>query len=104
MDFKEFQEWTKEADRQRGAHTGRDVVYPIANHMVSEVGEVAECINRLEGWKDKPETIEHLAEEICDIIVLCNKLANCYDIDINESMELVKQKLEKRWGLGVDKY
>lgn len=74
------------------------------NHMVSEVGEVAECLNRLTGWKDKPETVEHLAEEICDIIVLATKLCNCFNIDLEESMELVKDKLEKRWGLGVDKY
>lgn len=104
MDYKEFQQWTKDADKERGAHTGLDVVYPIMNHLTSEVGEVAECINRLTGWKDKPETIEHLAEEICDIIVLCNKLASCFEIDIDEAMQLVQKKLVKRWGLGVDKY
>lgn len=104
LDFKQFQEWTKEADRKRGAATGKEVVYPIMNHMVSEVGEVAECINRLTGWKDKPETEEHLAEEISDIIVLAFKLANCFDIDMDEAMKKVIKKLEGRWNLGVDKY
>lgn len=104
MDFKEFQQWTKEADQKRGAHTGPDVVYPIMNHLVSEVGEVAECLNRLTGWKNKPETVEHLAEEISDIIVLAVKLASCFDIDIDDAMEKVKEKLEERWNLQVDKY
>lgn len=104
MDFKEFQEWTKEADRRRGAASGPEVVYPIVNHMSSEMGEVSECINRLMGWKDKPETIEHLAEEISDVFVLGFKLANCYNIDMDEAMQKVKKKLEDRWNLGVDKY
>lgn len=103
MKVESFQQWTKDFDRIAGIdNTGQEI--PIALHAAEEMGEVAQCILKLTEWKKrKDETVEHLQEEICDVIVLMFKLANCYDIDIKEGLEIVKAKLERRWKVSVDK-
>jgi NTP pyrophosphatase (non-canonical NTP hydrolase) len=103
MNIKELQKWTKKFDKLAGVDDEGQGI-PIALHAAEEMGEVAQCILKLSGWKKpKGETVEHLGEEIADVISLMVKLANHYDIDLTERIQNNQEKLQKRWGITVDK-
>lgn len=103
MKIEKYQAWMNKFDELAEIQNKGNEI-PIALHAAEEMGEVAQCVLKLSGWKGKKnETIEHLEEEICDVIGLMAKLANCYDIDLGVAMKRNQEKLEKRWGVTVDK-
>lgn len=104
MKIEKYQKWMAKFDEQAGIQNKGNEI-PIALHAAEELGEVAQCVLKLSGWKGKKktETVEHLAEEICDVITLMAKLANCYDINLDEALRTSQEKLEKRWNVSVDK-
>lgn len=103
MRVEKLQEWTREFDKAAGIDsTGEEV--QIALHAAEEMGEIAQCVLKLSGWKNnRTDTLEHLEEEIADLTILMFKLANLYGIDMSEALSKCKTKLEKRWKVSVDK-
>lgn len=102
MKIEKLQTWLMKFDKEAGIVSAGNEVQ-IALHAAEEMGEVAQCVLKLSGWKSKREdTIEHLEEEICDVVLLMTKLANVYGIDMDEALKRAQKKLEKRWGVSVD--
>ena len=73
---------------------------PIENRMLDffdEVGEVAKEINKMsEYWTKKPQFREEIIMELGDAFYSLITIANYYNIDLNESLDLVIKKYEKR--------
>lgn len=66
--------------------------------VVEEIGELAREINYLEGFKPKKSTEKKidLGEELADIIFAIICLANYYKIDLNEKINQIIDKYQKR--------
>jgi NTP pyrophosphatase (non-canonical NTP hydrolase) len=66
--------------------------------VVEEIGELAREINHLEGFKPKKSTESKidLGEELADIIFAIICLANYYKIDLNEKINQIIDKYQKR--------
>lgn len=61
-----------------------------SNELAGEVGEVCNVIKKLErerlGIRGSRDTIEHLAEEIADVVICADKLAARYGIDLEQAV------------------
>ncbi len=65
--------------------------------FVSEIGEVAkEILEASDYGKRKPKYKKELKEEIGDVLYSLINLANYYKIDLEEALNLVLEKYEKR--------
>ena len=66
--------------------------------VVEEIGVLAREINHLEGFKPKKSTERKidLGEELADIIFAIICLANYYKIDLNEKINQIIDKYQKR--------
>ncbi len=69
--------------------------------IMEEVGELAREINHLEGFKPKKstqqkKTLGDLGEELGDILFAIICLANYYNIDLNERINQIIEKYQKR--------
>lgn len=66
------------------------------NELAGEVGEACNVIKKLErerlGIRGSRDTIEHLAEELADVIICCDLIAMGYGIDLDGA---VKDKFNK---------
>ena len=66
--------------------------------LSEEVGEVARVLNHMHGDKPKKssEAEQHLSEELADVVytVLC--LANSHDINMDEAMDAIFEKIRIR--------
>ena len=70
--------------------------------LYGELGEVGDIIKKKGDDKimDDPQTREHFAEELCDVLMYFNDIMLCYDITPEELSEIYRQKHEKnmsRW-------
>jgi NTP pyrophosphatase (non-canonical NTP hydrolase) len=78
---------------------------PHANlaRIAEEVGELARLINHLYGPKPKKsnEAVQELGEEVADIVFALVCLANSQDIDLEESLRHV---LDKVWQRDRERY
>ena len=56
------------------------------NELAGETGEACNVIKKLErarhGWRGSTDTVEHLAEELADIIICADLVAHCAGIDL----------------------
>lgn len=65
--------------------------------IVSEVGEVSKEVLKMSDYgAKKPEFREELRGELGDLLFSLATLANALDIDLEEALEMVLQKYEKR--------
>ncbi len=65
--------------------------------MVSEIGKMAKEILEASNYgKRKPKYRKELKEEIGDVFYSLINLANHYKIDLEEALDLVLEKYEKR--------
>lgn len=78
-------------------------VLPQLKHFNSEVFELTEAIinaenNRLIGISRKPSklAIEHIAEEIADVLNMVEQFMCYYDIDIQDVIEIKHQKINRQ--------
>ena len=60
-------------------------------HLTEELGEIARQINN-KNIRNVEQNIDNIAEEIADVILIINKLASNYNIDVEKA---IKEKLEK---------
>ena len=98
MQISDYQQWIKEWDEVRGfdkADPGLTVV-----HALEELGEVAREVLFLKGYKTDALPEEHrqaLANELADTIVFLFKLAYQYDIDIEDALIRLQERVDKRF-------
>lgn len=78
-------------------------VLPQLKHFNSEVFELQEAIinaenNRLIGISRKPSelAIEHIVEEIADVLNMVEQFMCYYDIDIKDVIEIKHQKINRQ--------
>lgn len=73
---------------------------PIENRMLDlfdEIGEVAKEINKMSGYGTKnPEFREEIIMELGDVFYSLITVANYYDVDLSNSLDLAIRKYEKR--------
>jgi NTP pyrophosphatase (non-canonical NTP hydrolase) len=100
MHISEYQRWLKEWDEAREfdkADPGLTVV-----HAMEELGEVAREVLFLKGYKNDSLPEQHrdaLANELADTIIFLFKLAYQYDIDIEEALLHLQQRVDKRFSV-----
>jgi NTP pyrophosphatase (non-canonical NTP hydrolase) len=62
----------------------------FAVELGGEVGEALNEVKKLEreklGWRGSRTTIDKLADELADVIICTQNLANCYGIDLREAV------------------
>ncbi len=98
MEIAAYQRWIKEWDEVRGfdkADPGLTVV-----HALEELGEVAREVLFLKGYKQDALPEDHyqaLATELADTIVFLFKLAYQYDIDIEDALMRLQDRVDKRF-------
>lgn len=70
----------------------------ILAHIVEELGEVSRILNALEGEKKPKREIieEELREELGDLLFTLICLANKFDVDLQEALEMVMEKYTER--------
>ena len=73
-----------------------DIASHIVLHMSEELGEIARRILREEGYKKEDFDRKELAEELTDLLYLNLKLANRYNIDLEEEWSLMWKRYEKK--------
>lgn len=84
-----FTEWAKDRNLIEGASPKDQFI-----KLTEEVGEVAECIAK--------NKIDDLPQEIGDMIVVLNILANQHGYSMNDCMAKAWIKIKDRRGLMVD--
>jgi NTP pyrophosphatase (non-canonical NTP hydrolase) len=98
MNISEYQQWLKEWDEAREfdkADPGLTLV-----HALEELGEVAREVLFLKGYKKDTVPEEHrqaLANELADTIVFLFKLAYQYDINIEDAMMQLQERVDRRF-------
>jgi len=92
--LKEFQKQVTEYDGKYG--WGEDKASHIVLHLTEELGEISRRILRLEGYKKEEFSKKELAEELTDLLYLTLKLANKFDIDLDEEWGQMWERYEKK--------
>ena len=82
MGLKEFQEQVTEYDKKYGWE--KDDASHIVLHLTEELGEISRRILRHEGYKLEEFSSKELGQELTDLLYLTLKLANKFDIDLDE--------------------
>jgi NTP pyrophosphatase (non-canonical NTP hydrolase) len=75
------------------------------NQLAGEVGEACNVVKKLErqrlGIRTTNETIEHLAEELADIIICVDLLAMKYGIDLSQAVPAKFNQTSYKMGLST---
>lgn len=90
----QIQKQVNEYDRKYG--WDRDEVGHIVLHMSEELGEISRRILRYEGYKTEEFSKKELAEELIDLLYLILKLANKFDIDLDDEWNSMWERYEKK--------
>jgi len=94
MTLSEFQNQVREYDEKFGWTKDS----PIQNlvHLQEELGEMARLILAREGYKDGSFSKQEFAEELVDTLYLTLKLANHYEIDLDDAWACVEERYGKK--------
>jgi NTP pyrophosphatase (non-canonical NTP hydrolase) len=90
----ELQKQVSEYDKKYG--WDRDNASHIALHMVEEQGEISRRILRFDGYKSEKFERKEMAEELTDLLYLTLKLANKFDIDLENEWDSMWDRYEKK--------
>ncbi len=99
MEIQELQEEAEKIinmidEKTNASHTNETTLL----HIIEEIGEISRQINNPK-LKRQETDIENLKEEIADAILLISKLANNYNINIEEAIMSKIKKLKQRHNL-----
>lgn len=100
-DLKTLKEIQDKVDNWIQNHGGYWPPLSILSAIMEEVGELAREINFLEGYKPKKDSEKkktNLGEELADLIFSVICLANYYNIDLTDKIEIILDKYSKRDG------
>jgi NTP pyrophosphatase (non-canonical NTP hydrolase) len=67
-------------------------------HLTEELGEISRQLYNEKTGRDNLNK-ENLSEEIADVVMLLNKLASLYDIDVESAVKTKLDVLKKRHNL-----
>lgn len=96
MALRELQKRVREMDEKFGWTDDT----PLQNlaHLSEEVGEVARLLLEREGYKTPKKDDKELGEELVDVLYLTLKIANHFDIDLDDAWA----RAEKKYGRKSD--
>jgi NTP pyrophosphatase (non-canonical NTP hydrolase) len=100
MQISEYQAWIQAWDEARGFHQTDPALTLV--HALEELGEVAREVLFLKGYKRDAMPEEHrqaLARELADTIVFLFKLAYQFDIDIEEALVQLQDRVDARFSV-----
>lgn len=60
----------------------------LAKSIMIEAGELLECFQ----WSDEGYDIEHVKEELADVLIYCHDMADKLEVDVDE---IVNHKMDK---------
>ncbi|MFG1227166.1 MazG-like family protein [Xanthobacter wiegelii] len=73
------------------------------NELAGEVGEACNVIKKIEraanGWRGSKDTIEHLTEELADVIICVDLIAMRFHIDLSEAVIKKFNATSEKYGL-----
>lgn len=86
-------------DNQFGMHTQRNMegLLYMSNCLCGEAGEVANVVKKLYRDGVTPDRIEHLHEEIVDVMIYLAELIYVTDMDFDAAWKKKHAALYKRW-------
>ncbi len=90
----QLQKQVQEYDERYG--WTEDKASHIALHMAEELGEIGRRILRFEGYKHEVFSCAELGDELTDLLYLTLKLANAFDLGLDESWENMWARYEKK--------
>lgn len=91
-----MQREVREFDRAHGWDS--DKPGQIALHAVEELGELARELLKEEGYKKGKSDREEIASELMDLLYLILKIANKYDIKLDEEWRKTLERYSKKYG------
>jgi NTP pyrophosphatase (non-canonical NTP hydrolase) len=71
-------------------------LYIMSTGLGGEAGEVLEILKKSERAQKKPD-LQHLTEELGDVLYYVTMLCNCYDIDLADVMQANVDKINVRY-------
>ncbi|MGM9881587.1 MAG: MazG nucleotide pyrophosphohydrolase domain-containing protein [Bacilli bacterium] len=71
-------------------------VLPQLKYFQSEVFELNEAIIKAENKFEPVQDIDHIAEEIADVLNMVEQFMYYYDIDIKDVIEIKHQKIHRQ--------
>ncbi len=90
----EMQDQVRRYDEKNG--WSKDQASHIVLHMTEELGEIARRILRRDGYKKEVFNSKELAEELTDILYLNLKLANSFNIELEDEWNLMWDRYRKK--------
>lgn len=94
MTIQELQNWVNQ-DWKKNAAKLPTVELQLL-YIIEELGEVAEAIRKNSGQKNRINKNVDLGSEIADLIISITTLANNFDVNITEEIELFQKRLAER--------
>jgi NTP pyrophosphatase (non-canonical NTP hydrolase) len=94
MTLKQLQNWVAEDWETRSKKRPSTELQLL--YMLEELGEVAECIRKLSGHKDRKQGSLDLGSEMGDLLISLVTLANTFEVDLSTEVSKFQRKLALR--------
>ncbi|MFH1125845.1 MAG: MazG-like family protein [Candidatus Altiarchaeota archaeon] len=96
MDIIQMQKQVREFDEKHDWF--KDKPSQIALHAVEELGELARELLKEEGYKKGKADKKEISNELMDLLYLILKLANKYDLKLDEEWRETLERYAKKYG------
>ncbi|MEW6754205.1 MAG: MazG nucleotide pyrophosphohydrolase domain-containing protein [Candidatus Latescibacterota bacterium] len=95
MTIRDFQSWTAAHDQSTGWEALS--LLQVLAHLMEEVGEVAQSINRIYHGGDEHSEAQRaaLAREVADVLWFLTKIANRFGVDIEGEAERLAARMRE---------
>ena len=95
MHLTDFQQWLKKRDRE--TQWDLQTTMQITSHLTEEVGELVQSLNRIyRNTGKRTEHLTNLGDELVDVFWLLARIANKFEIDLDEKVQVFIQRMEER--------
>jgi NTP pyrophosphatase (non-canonical NTP hydrolase) len=102
LDFETLRHASSERQKEWDADNKVDLTYR-SNELAGEVGELCNVVKKIVrerlGIRGTRDTIEHLAEELADVVICADLLAMHEGIDLGESVRAKFNATSEKYGL-----
>lgn len=102
MNFHKLQQDSKELEEfiVHKTQKSKDDIFVLLTHLIAEIGEVADEIKGMEGKRaENPSCYskDELAKELIDVVFNTLRIANHYNIDLDEYWEKRIQGIKEKF-------